>query len=97
MDSYLYTVDLPFSGVQITYRDISSKEQLILAKANIVLPALDDNHLEYSNVIRKTISKCVENKEDFNRLNLIDYILFLLKIRIISVGDQLELQFNTQE
>jgi hypothetical protein len=97
MDSYLYTVDLPFSGVQLTYRDISSKEQLLLAKANVVLPASENNYLEYSNIVKKTITKCIENKEDFNKLNIIDYVLFLLKIRIISVGDQLELQFNTQD
>jgi hypothetical protein len=39
MDYFLYSVDMPFSGVKLNYREINSKEQLILAKSNVLLPS----------------------------------------------------------
>lgn len=95
MDYYLYTVELPYSEIQISYRDINSKEQLILAKSNILLPLVDENLVEYSRILKKTILNCVENKNDFLKLNLIDYILFITKLRIISIGDTIELNFES--
>jgi hypothetical protein len=88
---FLYTVDLPFSGITLIFRELNSKEQLALAKINIILPANDDNILDYSSVLRRIILGCVENKKDFSKINLLDYILFITKLRIISIGDELEL------
>lgn len=97
MDHYLYNVDLPFSGIQLSYREINSKEQLMLAKANILLPSSLENDLEYSKIVKKVLINCVENKEDFLKINLLDYILFILKLRIISLGETLELELQLNE
>jgi hypothetical protein len=98
MDYYLYTVELPFSKVVLHYRELNSKEQLVLGKANTLLPIEDDEtFLEYSSFFKKIISDCVKNKEDFLKLNLIDYVLFLTKLRIISIGNELDLCFEPEE
>jgi hypothetical protein len=98
MDYYLYTVELPFSKVVLHYRELNSREQLILGKANTLLAIEDDEtFLEYSSFFKKIISDCVRNKEDFFKLNLIDYMLFLTKLRIVSIGNQLDLCFESEE
>jgi len=97
MDYFLYSVDMPFSGVKLNYREINSKEQLILAKSNVLLPSGEEFDSEYSSILKKIVSNCVENKEDFYKLNLIDYILFVTKLRIISLGSELVLSFENKE
>ena len=97
MDYYLYSVELPFSKVQLSYREINTKEQLILAKSNLYLPSDEEHDTDFAKALQRVIINCVENKEDFLKLTLIDYILFLTKLRIISIGNQLELEYNDQE
>jgi len=98
MDFYLYTVELPFSKINLNYRELSSKEQLILSKANTIHSIGDDEcFLEYSLIFRNIISNCVKNKEDFLNLNLIDYLLFITKLRIVSIGNELKIQFKEEE
>jgi len=97
MNYFIYNVELPFSGVQLWYKDINSKQQLMLAKLNILFPIEEESYVEYSKVIKKIILESIENKKDFSEVNLIDYILFLVKLRIISVGNNLELMFKNTE
>jgi hypothetical protein len=97
MDYYLYNVDMPFSGIQLSYRELNSKDQLTLARINALLPFEDENFLEYSRILNKIISNCVENKEDIKKLNFIDFILFLTKLRIVSIGSEFNLSFKNDE
>jgi hypothetical protein len=97
MEYFLYTVDLPSTNSHINYREINSKEQLTLVKANTFLPMEEDNLADYSEIIQNVISNCVKNKEDFNKIDLIDYMLFIVKLRIISIGNILELYFENPD
>jgi hypothetical protein len=97
VEYFLYTAEMPFSKTQLSYREINSKEQLILAKTNILFSIEDDGCLEYSRICRNIIKNCIENKKDFNKINLIEYILFLTKLRIICLGSDLELQMKSDE
>ena len=76
MEYFLYSVEMPFSNVELFYRDINSKEQLILAKTNLLFPIEEDNSKEYSRIVKKIVFNCVENKEDIYKLNIIDYFLY---------------------
>jgi hypothetical protein len=88
---------LPFSKIQLSYRDINTKEQLVLSKANIYFPSDDEHDAEYAKALKSIVSNCVENKEDFFKLNLIDYILFVTKLKIVTNGNQLDIEYSDQE
>ena len=95
MEYFLYSVKLPFSDTQIFYRDLNSKQQLVLAKSNVLFPIYgEDGAAEYAKILNTVILECVENKEDFSNLNIIEYILFITKLRIVSIGNSLELMFD---
>jgi hypothetical protein len=98
MEYYLYSVDLPFSRKTISYREINSREQLVLSKIDTMYDFNNtENVFEYCKNFRKIILNCVENKEDFLKLNIIDYILFLIKLRIISFGNDIVLEFEKKD
>jgi hypothetical protein len=44
--------------------------------------------------LQKIILNCVENKKDFFNITLLDYVLFITKLRIISIGSDFELYFK---
>lgn len=88
---------MPFSGIKLFYRELSSREQIHLCKANTLMPFSLEFAEDYGRVLREVISNCVKNTEDFYQLNIIEYILFLCKLRIVSIGEELELQLNNKE
>lgn len=96
MEYYIYSVELPFSGIEIFYRELNTKEQLTLAKSNTFLPSGQEFDADYAKLLQKIISNCVENKEDFYKLSIIDYILFITKLRIITLGANLDVHFENK-
>lgn len=97
MKHYLHNVELPFSKKQLRYREISSLEQLSLAKANVLLPREPEYTNEYATVLTEILSNCLKNTEKLYELNIIEYIMFLTKLRIVSVGSELELELEPEK
>ena len=92
---YVYSSEMPFSKKVLFYREFNTKEQLILSKTNVIFPSSDEgNHAEFYRVLKKVIENCTENKEDLNEINLIEFFLYAIKIRNISIGDELKLILN---
>jgi hypothetical protein len=92
---YNYSAELPFSKKTLKFREITTEEQLILAKANLSFPNDKTNYFDFNNFVIETLSNCIENKNDFKKLNIIDFVLFLTKIRIVSIGNVIELATNS--
>jgi len=86
MEFYNYSVDLPYTNTKLYYREINTQEQILLAKANISIESLYDYYQFIIDIILKTI----KNKEDLYKLNIIEYVLFLVKLRIISIGPTMD-------
>jgi hypothetical protein len=90
-------VDLPHTKTKIKFREITTQEQILLAKANLNFPAESQFLYEYNKFILDIISKCVEDFNLFQNINIVEYVLFLIKLRIISVGGTIEFLLKDQE
>ena len=97
MSYYLHNVEMPFSGKNISFREIKNKEQIAISKANLAMPIDNNEPVLYNNFLKKIIFQCVENQEVLKELNVIEYILFAAKLRIVSFGSNLELQQDVEE
>jgi len=98
MECYLYNIELPLSGIKFFYRELTSKEQILLSKANIMLPYGEtDTNKDYGTFLFDVMSNCLKNKEDLKKINLIDYIILVIQIRIISVGPTMEISFKEED
>jgi len=97
MEYFLHSADLPFSGIRLFYREINVKEQILLGKIAILYPFGEENNNDYITAFEKILINCVENKDDFYKINILDYILFLTKLRILSIDNNLELEFQDND
>jgi len=95
VEYYNYSTELPFSGKKIRFKEITTQQQIALAKANLSFPNTKNNYFDYNDFVLKTIKNSLENKEELDDINIVDYVLFLTKLRIISVGSIIELITKT--
>jgi hypothetical protein len=94
---YLYSIELPFTNTKLKYKELSSLQQLNLCKLNILYPLNNENSnfIDYSSFFKDIILKAIKNKKKFNNINIIEYILFVTKLRITSIGKDLNLLLET--
>jgi len=97
MSYYLHNVEMPFCGKNISFREIKSIEQLAISKANLAMPSGNNEPVLYNDFLKNIIFQCVENQEVLKELNIIEYILFATKLRMVCFGSSLELQQNLEE
>jgi hypothetical protein len=81
---------LPFTKTKIFFRELNTQEQLLITKANVTFSSEKENLIEYHLYILDVVLNCIKNKNDFLRINIIEYILFLLKLKILSVGSVID-------
>ncbi len=90
MDLYSYNVELPFTKNKINFREISTQDQINLAKANLSNGNDLDSLYDYFILSKNLFEQCVKEKEILNKITFIEYVLFLVKLRMISVGLNIE-------
>lgn len=91
---FLYKVDFPFSEKVLNFKELNTKNQLDIEKINLYYPQTSEFFIDYHENFVKIVRECVENKEDFDNLNIIEYVLFCLKLRIVSMGNNID--FNVK-
>jgi hypothetical protein len=94
-DMFLYRTDFPFSDKVISFKELNTRNQLDIEKINLYYPQSPEFYLDYHENFFKIIKECVENKEDFEKLNIIEYVLFCLKLRIVSIGNTIEFNMKS--
>ena len=97
MTFYNYSVDLPFTKNKIIFRELNTKEQLFLSKANFTHSNDKESLYDYFLFVKKIIENCLEDKTVLNQINVIEYILFLVKLRMVSIGSKIELILNNNQ
>lgn len=96
MEYYNYSTELPFSNKKIKFKEITTEQQIALSKANLSFPKTKENYFDYNDFIIKIIKNCLENSEELDDINIIDYVLFLTKLRIVSIGSSIEFITKTE-
>jgi hypothetical protein len=93
---YNYSVDLPYTKTKIKFRELNTEEQLALAKANMSFAPDKDSLYDYNEFALNVILNCVENEDTFKKINIIEYVLFLTKLRTVSVGVNIDFILKTE-
>jgi hypothetical protein len=97
VDYYSQSLELPFSKTNLIFRELKTKEQILLAKSILTFSNKKEDFLNYHNFVFNLVLNCIENKEDFKKIDIIEYVLFLVKFRMISAGSNIDFLLNVGE
>jgi hypothetical protein len=97
VEYYNYSLDLPHTKIKLHHRELNTKEQIALAKANLTIANTKESLIDYHNFILNVLENCVENFNDIQNITIIEYVLFLVKLRILSVGNVIEFLMKDSE
>jgi hypothetical protein len=95
--NFYYKIDLPFSKQKVYFKELTTQNQLDIEKLNLFYPAVPDYYWDYHENFLKVIKSCIENFDDFLKCDILDYLLFCLKLRIISINNTIELQIKNED
>jgi hypothetical protein len=84
---YDYFLEFPYSDIKTNFKEISTKEQLYLSKSRLTFN--DNEH--YFNFIKDICLNSIKNKNEFEKIDLIEFLFYIIKSRIICSGPKLEL------
>ena len=90
MQYYNHNLDLPYSKLNIKFRELTTNEQLVLSKTNLILEYNTSGFYEYFNFLNDVIKNCVKDYNDILKLDIIEFVLLITKIRSISIGNTIE-------
>jgi hypothetical protein len=97
MSYYNHSLDLPYSKVTIKFRELTTNEQLILAKTNLILNYDLDGFYEYYNFLIDIIKTIIKPDIDILNLDIIEFVMFITKLRTISIGNNIEFFLENKE
>ena len=84
---YDYFLEFPYSKIKTNYKEISTRDQLYLSKSRLTF----SDKLEYVYFVKDIYKTITKNKKDFESIDLIEFLFFIIKNRIISSGHTMEL------
>jgi hypothetical protein len=90
MQYYNHNLDLPYSKLNIKFRELTTNEQLILSKTNLILDYSSSGFYEYFVFLNDVIKNCLKDYNQLLNLDIIEFVLLMTKIRSISIGNTIE-------
>jgi hypothetical protein len=92
-----HTLDLPYSNVNLKFKEINTSQQIFLCKLNLSLQNSYSDLYEFYKSTLDVISDCVKNYDDFKKIDIIEYVLFMTKLRCISNGSVIEFMISQED
>jgi len=84
---YDYFLEFPFSKIKINFKEITTKDQLYLSKSRLTF----NDSSQYFNFLKEVCLSSIKNKKEFENIDLIEFLFYIIKSRTISSGPKLEL------
>jgi hypothetical protein len=85
---YNYTITFPFSKIKLNYKEITTNDQLFLAKSRL---SFNDN-LSYFEFIKNIFKNNIENSSIIDQIDMVEFLMFIIKNRIICTGNVIEIK-----
>lgn len=97
MECYPYALQFPFSKTTLNFREINCAEQSLLCKINDTLPPTHEYRGDYLNVLIEILQKVIKDKESIYGLDLIEFLMFVIRLRTVSIGSFIEFSIGDEK
>jgi hypothetical protein len=94
---FIHSLEVPYTNKKIFFREINTDEQISLAKTCLNNTPNVEYFLDFHNTILDTFSKTLKDASVLKEIDIIEYLLLVIKARIISIGNVLELYIQKED
>lgn len=94
---YTHALQFPYTNTVLNFKEFNNLQYLNLLKSNTNLPPENDYRVDYHLSVISILSDCLKNKERIYNLNIIEYLMFCIRLRTISLGHSIELSINSEK
>lgn len=85
-----HILELPYSKVILKFKELTTSQQIFICKLNLSLQNSPSELYDFYISTLDIISDCVNNYQDFKKIDILEYVLFMTKLRCISNGNIIE-------
>ena len=97
MECYPYALQFPFSRTVLNFRELNCLEQSMLCKINNTLPSTPDYRSDYLDALLEIILPVLKNKESVYNLDVVEFLMFIIRLRAVSVGSFVEFSVGEED
>lgn len=97
MECYPYALQFPFTKTILNFRELNCLEQGLLCKINATLPPTSEYRSDYLDVLLEIIQEVTKNKKSIYSLDIVEFLMFVIRLRAVSVGSFIEFAIGEEE
>lgn len=97
MEYYPYALQFPFSKTVLNFKELTCEDQELLNKINITLPPTPEYRGDYFDILIKILQSTIKNKNFIYNLDIIEFLMFIIRLRSVSIGSFMEFSIGNEE
>jgi hypothetical protein len=97
MTYYTHALQFPYTNTILNFKEIDNEQYTGLLKSNTNLPPEYDYRVDYHQSVLTILTESLKDKSKIYDLNIIEYLMFCIRLRTISIGHTIELAINTDK
>jgi hypothetical protein len=97
MEYYPYALQFPFTKTILNFKELTCYEQAMLSKINTTLPPTLEYRTDYLEILLELLQSTLKNKDNINKLDIVEFLMFVVRLRAISIGSFLEFTVGEEE
>jgi len=94
---YIHSLQFPFTKTILNFKELTCYQAYSIIKINNNLPPSSENRLDYHNLILEILSDSIKEKEKLFKLNLVEFLMFCIRLRTLSISSNVELSIESDE
>jgi hypothetical protein len=92
MSYYIHNLQFPFTNTVLNFKELTCEQAFSLIKINNNFPASSENRLDYHIQLVNILKDCIKDKENIYNLNILEFLMFCIRIRSLSISPNVELE-----
>jgi hypothetical protein len=94
---HTHALQFPYTHTILNFKEFNNKQYINLLKSNTNLPSEPEYRVDYHQSVLNILSDCLKDKNKIYDLNIIEYLMFCIRLRTISIGHTIELAISSEK
>jgi hypothetical protein len=97
MSYYIHNLQFPFTETVLNFKELNCEQSSSLIKINTNFPASSQDRLDYHIQLVNILKDSIKEKENIYNLNILEFLMFCIRLRALSVSSTVELEVQKKE